>query len=126
MDPHASGFGVVERIVDAPDQFIGLSASGTAMERDVVQAMALLTGARGSKAAGLAVGVDHDFDGCFAELARVLTSAGEAKSLLKIAVVTEADRMEEARPSGFDRAGAPVRLFSMADRRAAFDWASAT
>ena len=62
----------------------------------------------------------------FRELARGLKHASLAhKNLVKVAVVTEADRMEEAKLSGFDAPAVPVRLFAANDRRAAYDWAAA-
>ena len=117
---------MLERIPDAPDQIIALRASGTVMAGDVDEAIAIQAGAGGSTAAGLVVVIDHDFDGYFAELARGLANAALAhRALVKLAVVTEDDRMQEARLSGFDRAAAPVRFFASDDRVAAFEWAAA-
>ncbi len=118
---------MLERLQDAPDQVIGLSASGTVMARDVEDAIRLSADPGGSTPAGLVVVVDRDFDGYFAELARGLADAARAhKSLVRLAVVTDADRLEEARLSGFDgSAAAPIRLFGAADRKAALDWAAA-
>ncbi len=74
--------------------------------------------------AGLVVVVKRDFDGYFAEIARALTDASRFhKSLVRLALVTDADRRGEARLSGFD--GSSVRLFATAERKAALDWAAA-
>jgi len=70
--------------------------------------------------------IDPEFDGYFAELARGLANASLAhKSLVKLALVTDADRMEEAKLGGFDASPVPVRLFASADRKAALEWAAA-
>jgi hypothetical protein len=51
--------------------------------------------------------------GYFAELARGLSRASLAhQNPIKVAVVTEAGRTDEARPSGFDAPAVPVRLFA--------------
>jgi post-segregation antitoxin (ccd killing protein) len=77
-------------------------------------------------ATGLVILIDPDFDGDFAELAKGLANAGLAhKALVKLAVVTDAELMDEARLSGFDVSAVPVRLFASADRKAALDWAAA-
>ncbi len=116
---------MLERLQEASDQFIGLCASGTVMARDVEEAIGALA-VVGSVPAGLVFVVDRDFDGYFAEVVRGLVNASLAhRSLVKLAVVTEAEQMEEARLAGFDRAAAPVRLFTSTDRKAAFDWAAA-
>ncbi len=81
-------------------------------------------GPGGSIHAGLVVVVDRDFDGYFAEISRALTDASRThQSLARLALVTDADRLDEARLNGFD--GSPVRLFATADRKAALDWAAA-
>jgi hypothetical protein len=118
---------MLERLSDAPDRTIGLKASGTVMAQDIEDAIAGLSADLGaSAAAGVIVEIDHDFDGYFAELARGLTSASLAhRTLVKLAVVMDGDRLNEARLSGFDRAAAPVRLFVAADRMTAFSWAAA-
>jgi hypothetical protein len=117
---------MLERLQEAPDQTIGLRATGTVMAGDVEEAIGRLGGPGASAPTGLVIVVDEDFDGYFAELARGLTNASLAhRSLVRLAVVTEADATEEARLSGFDRAAAPVRLFAAADLKAAFDWAAA-
>jgi hypothetical protein len=117
---------MLARISDAPDQIIAICASGTVMAGDVDEAIARQTGAGGSSAAGLVVVIEPDFEGHFAELARGLAKAALAhRTLVKLAVVTEDDKMQEARLSGFEQAAAPVRFFAVADRSAAFDWAAA-
>ena len=76
---------------------------------------------------GLVVVIDPDFDGYFAELARGLTTVSLAhKNVVRIAVVTEADRMDEAKISGFSVSAVPIRLYAAADRKTAYDWADAT
>ena len=61
-------------------------------------------------ATGLVIVIDPDFDGYFAELARGLTNASLAhRSLVRLAVVTDPERMDEARLSGFDASPVPVR-----------------
>ena len=111
---------MLERLQDAPDQVIGLSASGTVIARDIEDAIRLSAGPGGSTPAGLVVVVERDFDGFFAEIARALTDASRAhKSLVRLALVTDADRLDEARLSGFD--GSSVRLFATAERKAALD-----
>ena len=66
---------MLERLQDAPDQVIGLSASGTVMARDIEDAIRLSAGPGGATPAGLVVVVDRDFDGYFAEIARALADA---------------------------------------------------
>jgi hypothetical protein len=115
---------MLERLQDAPDQVIGLCASGTVVARDIEDAIRLSAGPGGSSPAGLVVVVDRDFDGYFAEIARALTEASrDHEALVRLALVTDADRLDEARLSGFD--GAPVRVFATAERKAALDWAAA-
>jgi hypothetical protein len=115
---------MLERLQDAPDQVIGLSASGTVIAWDIEDAIRLLGSPGGSTPAGLVVVVARDFDGYFAEIARGLADASRAhKSLARLAVVTEADRLDEARLSGLD--DSPVPLFATAERKAALDWAAA-
>jgi hypothetical protein len=116
---------MLERVQDAPAQTLALRVSGTIMAPDVEAAIEEVLG-RSEAATGLVIVVDRDFDGYFAELARGLTSASLThKSLVKLAVVTETTRMDEARLSGFDVAAVPVRLFDAADQRVAMEWAAA-
>jgi len=115
---------MLERLQDAPDQVVGVNASGTVVARDIEEAIRLSAGPGGSTPAGLVVVVDRDFDGYFAEIARALTEASRAHtSLVRLALVTDADRLDEARLSGFE--GSPVRLFATTERKAALDWAAA-
>ena len=96
---------MLERIQDAPAQTLALKASGTIMARDVEAAIEAALGPS-SAATGLVVVIDRDFDGYLAELARGLANAALAhRSLVKLAVVTDADRMDEARLSGFEHVG---------------------
>jgi len=116
---------MLERVEDAPVHTLALQASGTVVARDVEAAISAAV-APTSGATGLVVVVDRDFDGYFAELARGLTSAALAhKNLVKLAVVTDPDRMEEARISGFEVSPVTVRLFPTAERKAALEWAAA-
>jgi SpoIIAA-like len=116
---------MLERVEGAPAQTLALRASGTVMARDIEAAIEAALG-RSEAATGLVIVIDPDFDGYFAELARGLkTSSLAHKSLVKLAVVTDAERMEEARLSGFDVSAVPVRLFDAADQRAALEWAAA-
>ena len=115
---------MLERIQDAPAHTLALKASGTIMAQDIEAAIQAALGSSNA-ASGLVIVIDRDFDGYFAELARGLANASLAhRSLVKLAVVTDADRMEEARLSGFDVSAVPIRLFAAADRNAAFDWAA--
>jgi hypothetical protein len=116
---------MLERVQDAPAQTLALRASGTVMARDIEAAIEAALG--GSEAAtGLVIVIDPDFDGYFAELARGLTNASLAhKSLVKLAIVTGAERMDEARLSGFEASPVPVRLFAEADEKAALEWSAA-
>jgi hypothetical protein len=116
---------MLERVQDAPAQTLALSASGTVLARDIEAAIEAALG-QTEAATGLVIVIDPDFGGYFAELARGLANASLAhKSLVKLAVVTDADRMEEARLSGFEVSAVPVRLFASTDQRAALDWAAA-
>ncbi len=116
---------MLERVQDAPTHALALRASGTVMARDVEAAIDAALG-QSDAATGLVVVIDPDFDGYFAELARGLTNASLAhKALVKLAVVTDNGRMDEARLSGFDVSPVTVRLFAEADKRAALEWAAA-
>jgi hypothetical protein len=116
---------MLERLAHAPADALALRASGTITAQDVEGAIQAALG-QSDAATGLVIVVDRDFDGDFAELARGLASASLAhKSLVKVAVVADADQMEEARLSDFEASAVPVRLFSEADEKAALDWAAA-
>ncbi len=116
---------MLERVQDAPAHTVALRASGTIMARDVEAAIDAALG-QSEAATGLVIVIDPDFDGYFAELARGLANASLAhKALVKLAVVTNPGRMDEARLSGFDASPVPVRLFAEADERGALNWAAA-
>jgi len=116
---------MLERVQDAPAHSLALRASGTVMAQDVEAAIEAALG-RSEAATGLVIVIDPDFDGYFAELARGLTNASLAhKSLVKLAIVTGAERMDEARLSGFEASPVPVRLFAEADEKAALEWSAA-
>ncbi|HVP99299.1 MAG TPA: STAS/SEC14 domain-containing protein [Roseiarcus sp.] len=116
---------MLERIEDATAHTVALQASGTVVARDVEAAIRAAVGPTNA-ATGLVVVVGRDFDGYFAELARGLTTAALAhKHLVKLAVVTDPDRMEEARISGFELSPVTIRLFPTAEREAALEWAAA-
>jgi hypothetical protein len=113
---------MLERIQEAPAHTLALHASGTIMARDVEAAIEAAIG-QSSASTGVVIVIDRDFDGYFAELARGLANASLAhRSLVKVAVVTEADRLDEAKLSGFDVSAVPIRLFAANERNAAFDW----
>lgn len=117
---------MLERLQEAPDRIVGLRAIGAVTARDVEQAIGSIEEPGPSVAAGLVIVADRDFDGDFAELAQGLTNASlTRRSLVRLALVTEPDELEEARTSGFDRAPVPIRLFVAADLRAALEWAAA-
>jgi len=116
---------MLERVQDAPAHSLALRASGTVMARDIEAAIEAAL-SRSEAATGLVIVIDPDFDGYFAELARGLKTASLAhKSLVKLAVVADAERMDEARLGGFDVAAVPFRLFETADQRTALEWAAA-
>lgn len=115
---------MLEGIRDAPAHTLALKASGTVMAQDVEAAIQAALGSS-SAARGLVIVIDRDFDGYFAELSRELANAALAhRSLVKLALVTDADRMEEAKLSGFEVSAVPIRLFAAEDRKSAFDWAA--
>ena len=116
---------MLEQIQDAPAHALALEASGTIVARDVEVAIATALG-QSTAATGAVVVIDRDFDGYFAELSRGLASAALAhKNLVRLAIVTDADRMDEARLSGLEKSAVPIRLFAANERRAAYDWAAA-
>jgi hypothetical protein len=116
---------MLERVQDAPAHALAMRASGTVTAQDVEAAIEAALG-QSEAATGLVIVIDPDFDGYFAELARGLTNASLAhKSLVKLGVVTDPERMDEARVSGFDVSAVPVRLFDAADQRAALEWVAA-
>jgi len=116
---------MLERTQDQPEHALALEASGTVMARDVEQAIDAALGAA-TVATGLVIVISRDFDGYFAELARGLATVAVAhKNIVRIAVVTEADRMDEARLNAWGASAVPVRLFAVNERRAAYDWADA-
>ncbi len=81
---------------------------------------------RSETATGLVMILDPDFEGYFSELARGLASAALGhKSLVKLAVVTDPERMDEARRSNFQASPVPIRLFARADEKGALEWAAA-
>lgn len=115
---------MLERVQDAPAHNLALHASGTVTARDVEAAIEAVLG-RSEAATGLVIVIDPEFDG-FAELARGLANAALAhKWLVKLAVVTDTERIDEARLSGFDASPVPVRLFAEADAKSALNWAAA-
>jgi hypothetical protein len=115
---------MLERIQDAPAHTVALRALGTVMAQDVEAAIQAALGPS-SAASGLVVVIDPDFDGYLAELSRGLANAALAhRSLVKLAVVADAGRLDEARLSGIDVSAVPIRLFPVADRNVAFEWAA--
>jgi len=116
---------MLDRLQDAPAHALALRASGTIMARDVEAAIGAAIGPS-TLSTGVVIVIDRDFDGYFAELARGLANSSLAhKNLVKLAVVTDADRMDEAKLSGFDVSAVTIRLFAASERNAAYDWAAA-
>jgi hypothetical protein len=117
---------MLERMQDSPEHALALKASGTVMARDVEAAVDSALGAS-AVGTGLVIVIDPDFDGYLAELARGLTTVSVAhKNVVRIAVVGNADQIEEAKLSGFSDSAVTIRLYDSSDRRAAYDWADAT
>jgi hypothetical protein len=116
---------MLSRLKDQPEHALALSASGTVLARDVEAAVdaALGTGTVGT---GLVVVVDEDFDGYFAEVARGLATVSVAhKNIVRIAVVMDSGRLDEAKLGEWSLSAVPVRLFSADERPAAYAWADA-
>jgi hypothetical protein len=114
---------MLERVQEAPAQTLALRASGTVMAGDIEAAIGA---ALGEAATGLVMIIDPDFEGYFAEMARGLASAALAhKSLVKLAVVTDPERMDEARRSDFEASPVPIRLVARTDEKGALEWAAA-
>ena len=108
---------MLERVQDAPAQTLALRASGTVMAGDIEAAIGA---ALGEAATGLVMIIDPDFEGYFAEMARGLASAALAhKSLVKLAVVTGPERMDEARRTDFEASPVPIRLVARTDEKGA-------
>ena len=116
---------MLERVQDARAHILALRASGTVMARDVEAAIDAAVGPSGAET-GLVIVIDRDFDGYFAEVAQGLANAALAhKSLVRLAVVTDADRMDEVKLGGFDVSADHMQLFAAADQKVALDWAAA-
>jgi len=110
---------MLERVQDAPAQILALRASGAIMARDIEAAI-------DAGLSGAATGLDPDFDGYFAELARGLANAALAhKSLVKLAVVIDPDQMDGAKLNSFEASPVRIRQFALADKNSAFEWAAA-
>ena len=91
---------MLERVREAPAQTLALRASGTVM---AVTSKRRSPRPWAEAATGLVIVIDPDFGGYFAELARGLANAALAhKSLVKLAVVTDTERMDEARLADFE------------------------
>jgi hypothetical protein len=115
---------MLEQVKDAPAQTLALRASDTVMAREVEAAIDAVLG-QSEAATGLVMILAPDFEGYFAELARGLASAALGhKSLVKLAVVTDPERMDEARGSDFEASPVPIRLFARADEKGALEWAA--
>jgi hypothetical protein len=116
---------MLERVQDAPAQTLALRASDTVMAREVEAAIDAVLG-QSQAATGLVMILAPDFEGYFAELARGLASAALGhRSLVKLAVVTDPERMDEARGSDFEASPVPIRLFARVDEKGALEWAAA-
>ena len=117
---------MLERIQDAPEHALALEASGTVMARDVEAAVEAALGST-SVPTGLVIEISEDFDGYMAELSRGLATVALAhKNIVRIAVLTDVDRMDEAKLGGSSASAVSIRFFTPAERRAAYDWAAAT
>jgi hypothetical protein len=117
---------MLERMQDGPAHALAHKASGTIMARDVEAAIEAALGSP-TTATGLVIVIDPDFDGYFAELARGLASVALARrNIVRIAVVAEPDQLSEARLNEWTASPVSIRLFSVDERRAAYDWADAT
>ncbi len=116
---------MLERSQKQPEHALALEASGTVIARDVESAVDGAVGAS-SAGTGLVIVVSQDFDGYFAEVARGLANVAVAhKNVVRIAVVTEADQMDEAKLVGWNTSAVPIRLFSTQELSAAYAWADA-
>ena len=116
---------MLERMKDQPAHALALEASGTVMARDVEAAVEAALGPTGAPT-GLVIVISRDFDGYLAELARGLANVSVAhRSIVRIAVVTDADRMDEAKLKPWSASAVPIRFFSAEERRDACDWADA-
>ena len=116
---------MLERVQDAPAETLALRASGTVMAQDIGAAIEAALG-QSEAATGLVIVIDPDFDGYFAELARGLANAALAhKSLVKLALVTDPEQIDEVQLSGFEASPVPVRLFARTDEKRALEWAAA-
>ena len=114
---------MLERVQDGPAQTVALRASGAVAAQDVEAAISM---AVGEAATGLVVIIAPDFGGDFAELARGLaTSALARKSLVKLAVVVDAEQMDGATLNSFEASPVHIRQFARADESAALEWAAA-
>jgi len=111
------------RVHEGPAQTVALRASGAIVAQDVEAA---ISAAVGEAATGLVVIIAPEFAGDFAELARGLASSALAhKSLVKLAVVVDAEQMDGARLNAFEASPVRIRQFALADENAALEWAAA-
>lgn len=116
---------MLERIQVAPAHALAFDATGTVVASDVEVAVESALGSA-SAATGVVVVVSRDFDGYFAELERGLANvAAKHKTLTRVAIVTDADRVDEARLSPWGGPTAPIRVFARDELRVAYDWADA-
>jgi hypothetical protein len=115
---------MLERVQDAPAQTLALRASDTVMAREVEAAIDAGLG-QSNAATGLVMIIDPDFDGDFAEMARGFASAALAhKSLVKLAVVIDPEKMDGPTLNSFEASPVPIRQFASADATAALEWAA--
>ena len=114
---------MLERVQEAPAQTLALRASGTVVARDIEVAIGA---SLGEAATGLVIVIDPDFEGYFAELARGLFNAALAhRSLVKLAIVVDPERMDGATLNNFEASPVRIRQFAHADENAALEWAAA-
>jgi len=96
---------MLERMQDAPAHTLALKASGTIMARDVESAIEAALDSSNA-ATGLVIAVEREFDGYFAELSPGLANVSHShRNLVRLAVLTEADRMDEAKLGGLGFCG---------------------
>jgi len=116
---------MLERMKDSSAHPLALEASGTVVARDVEVAVETALDPA-SAATGLVIVISRDFDGYLAELARGLANVSLAhKAIVRIAVVTDADLLDEARLNSWSASAVPIRLFAAEERAEAFAWADA-
>ena len=114
-----------EPVREVPKGVTGLRATGTVIEQDVKEAVALAAAAtQGSKSHGLVVFVGLDFDGYLAELVRGLKNEAAENSapFARWALVVKDDLIEEVRQYGSFTKDSHLRVFTESARPSALEW----